>query len=303
VFLRRGAHGEALDRFRQARQIDATSKAALAGEVRAFVLLGRGAQAIDLAEALALVAPQDVDALLLVARARADAGSPARALEALDLARKLAPARADVLKHVGDVARAMSNTARAIEAYRQAISLDGSVVAARLDLAALYAAHGAIEDAETELLAALASTPDSVDVVLQLAALRRGQRRPVETVELLVGVLQRDPWNLDALASLGESLFHSGRRDDARLAFARVLRFDTDHVGALYFDGVLLAEARRYDAAIERWTKVIALEPAGEFARRARRDTRTAVDLQRIFVAREHVDAGARPHAWTQGAA
>jgi tetratricopeptide (TPR) repeat protein len=206
----------------------------------------------------------------------------------------------EVCKPAGNL---QGNTARAIEAYRQAISLDGSVVAARLDLAALYAAHGAIEDAETELLAALASTPDSVDVVLQLAALRRGQRRPVETVELLVGVLQRDPWNLDALASLGESLFHSGRRDDARLAFARVLRFDTDHVGALYFDGVLLAEARRYDAAIERWTKVIALEPAGEFARRARRDTRTAVDLQRIFVAREHADAGARPHAWTQGAA
>jgi tetratricopeptide (TPR) repeat protein len=63
AFLRKGAHGEALDRYRQARQIDATSKTALAGEVRAYVLLGRGAQAIELAEALALVAPHDVDSL------------------------------------------------------------------------------------------------------------------------------------------------------------------------------------------------------------------------------------------------
>jgi tetratricopeptide (TPR) repeat protein len=302
VFLRRGAHGEALDRFRQARAIDATSRTALAGEVRAFVLLGRGAEAIDLAEALAVAAPQDVDALLLVARARADAANPTRAFEALDVARKLAPARADVLKHVGDVARSMGDHTRAIEAFRQAVSLDADFVEARLDLATLYVAHGAIEGAESELLAALNSNPASVEAALQLAALRRGQRRPAETVELLVGVLQRDPWNLDALASLGESLFHSGRRDDARLAFARVLRFDPDHVGALYFEGVLLAEARNFEAAVARWLSVIALEPTGEYARRARRDTRTALDLQRIFAGRDGVAATTPPRALPQGA-
>jgi cytochrome c-type biogenesis protein CcmH/NrfG len=116
--------------------------------------------------------------------------------------------------------------------------------------------------------------------------LRRAQGRPAETVDLLVGVLQRDPWNLDALASLGESLFLCQRRDDARQAFARVLRFDPEHVGALYFDGVLLAENRRYEEAIARWVEVIALEPAGDFARRARRDSRTALDLQSIFTSR-----------------
>jgi tetratricopeptide (TPR) repeat protein len=301
VFLRKGAYGEALDRYRQARQIDPTSKTALAGEVRAFVLLGRGAQAIELAEALALVAPHDVDALLLIARARSDAGAPDRAMQALDAARRLAPARADVLKHVGDVARSMGDHPRAIEAYRQAVSLDADFVAARLDLAALYSANGAAEDAESELLAALASLPTSVEAALQLALLRRALHRAAETIELLVTVLQRDPWNLDALASLGESLFLSGRREDARLAFARVLRFDPDHVGALYFDGVLLAENRQFDAALDRWSSVIALEPAGDFARRARRDTRTALDLQRIFAARDAIPRDARYLA--QGAA
>lgn len=287
VFLRRGAHGEALDRYRQARQIDATSRAALAGEVRAFILLGRGAQAADLAEALAVVAPQDVDALLLVARARADAGSHQRALDALDVARRMSPARADVLKHVGDVASAMGDRARAIDAYRQAVSLDGDFVAARVELASLYAARGDVENAERELVAALASLPASVEAALQLAALRRSVRRAHDTVDLLVAVLQRDPWNLDALASLGESLFLCGRRDDARMAFARLLRFDPDNAGALYFEGVLLAELRQFDAALDRWSTVIALEPAGDFARRARRDTRTALDLQRIFAGRD----------------
>ena len=297
VFFRKGAHGEALDRYRQARLINPTSKAALSGEVRAFVLLGRGAQAISLAEALTVVAPHDVDALLLVARARADAGAPDRALDALDTARRLAPARADVLKHVGDVARSMGDQTRAIEAYRHAVLLDADFVAARLDLAALYAAQGAASDAEAELVAALSSLPTSVEAALQLASLRRSQRRAGDTIELLVTVLRRDPWNLDALASLGESLFLCQRREDSRLAFGRVLRFDPEHVAALYFDGVLMAESREFADALERWASVMALEPAGEFARRARRDTRIALDLQRIFSVR----GGA--HYFAQGAA
>jgi tetratricopeptide (TPR) repeat protein len=63
----------------------------------------------------------------------------------------------------------------------------------------------------------------------------------------------------------------------------RLLTLDPEHVGAMYFEGVLLAEQHRYREAIERWHKVIDLEPAGEFARRARRDARTAADLQSIF--------------------
>ena len=73
---------------------------------------------------------------------------------------------------------------------------------------------------------------------------------------------------------------------DASVAFARVLRFDPEHVGALYVEGVLAADQHRYREAIERWRRVVDLEPASEYARRARRDSRTAVDLQRIFVAR-----------------
>jgi tetratricopeptide (TPR) repeat protein len=195
--------------------------------------------------------------------------------------------RADVLKQIGDVARVTGDADRAIDAYRHAVSLDGDLAVARVELAALYEARGAAAEAETELEAALASVPTYVDAALQLAALRRSVARPAETVTLLVGVLHRDPWHLDALCSLGESLFQCGQREDARAAFARVLRFDPEHVGALYFDGVMLAEERRYDEAVERWARVVALEPAGEHARRARRDTRTAMDLQRIFAARE----------------
>jgi flavin-dependent dehydrogenase len=90
-----------------------------------------------------------------------------------------------------------------------------------------------------------------------------------------------------------EALAEYGRARDAATAFARVLRFDPTHAGALYFEGSLLAGQHRYREAIERWHRVIDLEPAGEYARRARRDARTAADLQYIFSAREPDGAGA----------
>jgi cytochrome c-type biogenesis protein CcmH/NrfG len=66
-------------------------------------------------------------------------------------------------------------------------------------------------------------------------------------------------------------------------AFRRILRFDPSHVAALYYDGVLLNDQKRFREAIDRWRRVIELEPAGDYARRARRDARTAADLHAVF--------------------
>jgi cytochrome c-type biogenesis protein CcmH/NrfG len=69
-------------------------------------------------------------------------------------------------------------------------------------------------------------------------------------------------------------------------AFARVLRFDPSHVGALFHEGGILGEQRRYRDAVQRWEKVIELAPTSDYARRARREIRTANDLQRVFGSR-----------------
>jgi tetratricopeptide (TPR) repeat protein len=157
----------------------------------------------------------------------------------------------------------------------------------RYQLATILEMKGMNVEAEHELVAALDSVPTYTEAALALATLRRRLQRHSESLTLLVDLLQRDPYNLDAITSLGETLFERGQRADASVAFSRVLRFDPEHVGALYFEGVLAADQHRYRDAIDRWRRVVDLEPASEYARRARRDTRTATDLQRIFVARE----------------
>ena len=73
------------------------------------------------------------------------------------------------------------------------------------------------------------------------------------------------------------------RPSDAVQAFARVLRFDPDHVGAVFYQGQILVEQHRYREAIARWQRVIDLGSDTDYARRARREIRSASDLQRIL--------------------
>jgi cytochrome c-type biogenesis protein CcmH/NrfG len=105
----------------------------------------------------------------------------------------------------------------------------------------------------------------------------------------LVELLRRDPYNIEALLSLSEVLLELDRQKDAAISIDRVLRFDPRHVLALFLKGQLLAARRRYRDAIATWQRVIELEPDSAHARRARRESRTAADLLRIFSCRKEV--------------
>jgi tetratricopeptide (TPR) repeat protein len=283
VFMAQGATGEALERYREARLLDPAYGPGAAGELRALVTLRRYEEAAATAEWMASFAPDDASALLLIAEVRMETGRIEAAREALQAARKAAPMRADVLASSGRLARAAGDDAEAIRAWRDALALDHAADC-RLELALLLEATGALDEAEAELVATITARPSGADAVLALARMRREQRRADETIGPLATFLGLEPYHLEALASLGESLFLVGRRDDAAFAFARIRKFDRDHVAALYFEGVLLAEQHAFEAAIERWRRVSELQPASDFAHRARRDTRSAEDLQRIFL-------------------
>ncbi|MBI5600930.1 MAG: tetratricopeptide repeat protein [Gemmatimonadetes bacterium] len=283
VLYRQGAYGDALERFRAARQARPGHMRALRGEAQALMMLSRGAEARLAAEQILEAAPEDVDALMLAASARFEAGDPAAALEALDLARRLAPQRAEVLRWIGNIARSVGDLEGAIAAYRHALSLDRDFAAVRFELARLLVRKSSWDEAERELVTALDTVPTYAEATLELASLKRVTGRAQEAVNLLADLLQRDPYNFEALIALGETLLTMGRAGDARTAFTRVLRFDATHAGAIFYDGVLAAGDKRFREAIAAWQRVIDLEPAGEYARRARREMRTAQDLLQVF--------------------
>src|SRR6185312_3319814 len=211
----------------------------------------------------------DVEAIMLAATCRFEAGDPAAALEALDAARVLAPERADVLRWAGNITRSLGDVDGAIRAYREALAIDADFAAVRFDLARLLMQREHWREAEQELVAALDAVP-----TYAVATLRRLTGQPRDAVGLLVDLLHRDSYNFDAHIALGETLIELNRAPDAATAFRRVLAFDPDHAGATFYDGVILAGLKRYREAIARWQRVIELEPAGEYARRARREMR-----------------------------
>ena len=86
-----------------------------------------------------------------------------------------------------------------------------------------------------------------------------------------------------ALFLLAATLLDLGRQDDAAVGLERILRADPDHAGAIYYEGAVMAGRNCYRDAIERWDRVVRLAPGSEWADRARRDARTAVELRRIF--------------------
>jgi tetratricopeptide (TPR) repeat protein len=286
VFARQGLFGEALERFRAALALDRERPTALAGEATALLRLGRAAEARPIAQRLVTRDPNDVDAMMLAAATCADSGDPASALELLVRARRVSPLRADVLLRTGDISKSIGDVDGAISAYRLALELDADFAVVRFHLAGLLESQGRDREAERELEAALDAVPTYAEATLALASLRRRFGKPADAMGLLIELLQRDPYNFDALIALGEVLIETARRRDASRAFARVLRFDPENVGALYFDGTLLAEQHRFREASERWRRVVALEPASPFARRARRELRSASDLQQILTLR-----------------
>jgi tetratricopeptide (TPR) repeat protein len=292
VFSRQRLHGEALERYRQARRVNGVVPRAIAGELRSLLILGRADEAQGVADALLAVEGTSAESLLLAARARSLAGDHVAAKALLGEARRLAPARADVLKELGDVARASGDTTGAVAAYRGALDLDQDFAVVRYELARLLGGRGDFAEAEAELVAALDAVPTYVEATLELAKVRRRSGRAREAVRPLAELLQGDPHNLEALLSLGESLYELERPRDAAVAIERVLRFDPQHVGALYLQGALLVDQHRYREAIERWNRVVELEPNSDYARRAQRDARTAADLLRIFRSRPEAGNG-----------
>ena len=104
---------------------------------------------------------------------------------------------------------------------------------------------------------------------------------------LLIPVLEADPYELDALALLGCALIDDGRADRGSEAFVRLLKFDPDRAEAHFHLRQEWAQLRRYPEAVQEWERVMQLQPAGELAQQARRNARSARDLQHIFAQRK----------------
>jgi tetratricopeptide (TPR) repeat protein len=240
AFLRRGAAGEAVDRFEGALAELAGGGAvagrdgegetalgrALLGAARSLLQLDRPREAVEAAERLTELFPGDVVALRTLAEGLTQVGDHGRAMIVLDEAVDAGPADPALLTQLGRAALEAGEVSRAERALRDALVRGGDAPAARTALARVLARRGDADGAAAEFRAALAVLPSYGEAALGLAEVECGRQRYREAIATLVDLLTVDPYHLAGLVRLGAVLEAAGMQGKARVAYRRVLDFD-----------------------------------------------------------------------------
>jgi cellulose synthase operon protein C len=242
AFRAQGLHGEALERFNAALEIDPGNRAGLRGSARSLLSLGRAAEATPLAEWLVADNELKSSDLLIAAEARIATGEVASGRQALARATEQAGSDASDLAYAAELHTSLGEHARAVELLKQSVSSDRNNVRTRIALARALIAAGRDAEAQGELRAALDLDATNVEAHLELVSLYRRKNEPRAALNLLVRILHTDIYNFGALILLGETLVDLGRDADARRAFERVIRFDPNHADAMRHLDALPAE-------------------------------------------------------------
>ncbi|MBL8984855.1 MAG: tetratricopeptide repeat protein, partial [Gemmatimonadetes bacterium] len=283
IYARRGLHGEALERFRQAKESAAEAPDVLRGEAAALLALGRAEEARPVADQLVRAEPSSPDPLELRAKIRLSLGDLHGAQDDVLGALAVAPGRADLLVLRGRIGRRLGDTDEALTALEAALALDPGHVQAWYEAGLVREERRELVEARAAYEQALAVLPTFVDAGLALGELLRRQGRPAESTRLLVELLLLEPYALEALVLLGRSLADERRHRDAVTAFNRVLKFVPDHALARFHRGLSLNALGQFAEAIEDWDQVVGLNPTGPLAAAARAEARSTRDLVHIL--------------------
>jgi tetratricopeptide (TPR) repeat protein len=238
-FAAQGLHGEALERYRRALDIEATNPFARQGTARSLLALGRAEEARPYAEALVEAGSTDVNLLLLAAEARVASLDKPGAREILVSLQRSEGRNANVLKRVGDLYGSLGDSSEAIGAYRGSLAIDERQVETRVALGRLLAKAGDDTGAIRELESVLVTAPNHDAAVVELVGPYRRTGRSRSALPRVVALVRRDVYHFAALIALGEILIDLAREIDALNAFERVLRFDPNHSEALRYHRLL----------------------------------------------------------------
>lgn len=237
------------------------------------------------AAAILAAAPQDADALNLLAVIALDGGKAAEAealalravaaagrtplvlntlgnsllaqgrsaegLAVLTEAQAAAPAEADLLFNLGNAQRQAGFEADAVESYRRCIALKPGHIAAYNNLALLLKAAGEIEAAVTVLIEAVAHAPKSAELRFNLGNALHAAGRLDAAEAAFRRAVALQPGHAEAHVNLGAVLGELGRRAEAEQAFRRAIALNPDlapaYVGLadLVDDGTMDAVAHR----------------------------------------------------------
>jgi tetratricopeptide (TPR) repeat protein len=195
------------------------------GEARAYLALNRADDAADSLEIALAIDAASVEALVLLARIRRNAGFVEVALELLERARVLQPLSLEILHELGLTLNRSGRTQKAVEVYRSAIELSPSAPGPHVNLGLIYLQQLADpRAAESEFRAVLSHVPNQHEAAANLVLALHDQGRHGDALKVLGQALLAHPdsvelrWNRSIVKlSLGD--YREGWEDyDLRLS-------------------------------------------------------------------------------------
>ena len=177
-------------------------------------------------------------------------GDPQSALEHIERAVALAPARADCRNSLGFVFKALGRRADAETAFRQAVERDPAFVEAHVQLGEILSAARRFPESEASYRRALALRPDHYRARINLGTSLCELRRFEEAVEQFRRAGEIRPDHAEPYTNLGHALRGAGRPEEAEAASRHALAIAPRLVIANLNRGLALQDLGRLDEAL-----------------------------------------------------
>ena len=248
--------------FRRNPRADGAAALAVS-EALGLEATGRAAEARErLRNALQSGIAADAALLCVLGRLEAQAGDPARALEALERACTVDPESADARADLANVYALRGDREAAARACRAALELDGAHPRAHNHLGLLLAQAGDRVGAVGHFRAAVAAAPRFQAAIRNLVAWLPDNEVPDAALALLQGIVEREPGHADAHAALG-ALYLKGEFNarPALAALERALALGVDDPDTHAARGVALHDLGRAHDALAAYERALALDP------------------------------------------
>jgi tetratricopeptide (TPR) repeat protein len=227
--------------------------------IRGLVRSRRHAEALTAAEALASRAPDNRDALYLIASSLRSLKRIPAALATLERLEGMHPNFSRLYEERGHCYVALQDARRAIDAFRRAVDINPALPASWTALESLYRMARSTQNAATAAAQVKTLTAMPLDVLTAMSLFSDGESARAEHLIRTFLLTHRN--HVEALHLLAVIGFERRAFDDAETLLEAALSLAPDYRAAHHSYAMVLIERHKYAQALDEIDKLLALEP------------------------------------------
>lgn len=215
--------------------------------------------ALEHAQAAVQLNPRNIQAAFIAGNAYLRKGDFAKSKQVYEAIGKALPKEALVPYSLGLVARAEKNDSKAIAYFEEALSLKPSAIEPIVQIAAIKVAQGKPVEGRERLLRQMAAAPQSAQHENLLGELWLATRDMNQAERSFKKAIDLDNSLLAAYMNLGQLYYQTEKMDQAAAEYQAVVDKEPQAIQAHMMLGIIHEQKREYEKAKARYEKILAL--------------------------------------------